>query len=73
MPSQRFKRLGEMMPQTLKDTTLDPDRRRLLRITVPDDARIATELTISDLMGRDASPRFKFIMEHAAEAEALDV
>ena len=70
---QRFKGLGEMMPQTLKETTLDPDRRRLLRITVPDDARVATELTISDLMGRDAAPRFQFIMEHAAEAEALDV
>ncbi len=70
---QRFKGLGEMMPKTLKETTLDPEKRRLLQISIPDDARIATEMTISDLMGRDAAPRYTFITQHAAEAEALDV
>ena len=70
---QRFKGLGEMMPETLRETTLDPKRRRLLRVTIPDDARIETETTISDLMGKDAAPRFDLIMNHADEVEELDV
>ncbi len=70
---QRFKGLGEMMPKTLHETTLDPDKRRLLQVSIPDDARVATEMTISDLMGKDAAPRFQFIMDHAAEVEELDV
>ncbi|MEM9665113.1 MAG: DNA topoisomerase IV subunit B [Bacteroidota bacterium] len=70
---QRFKGLGEMMPKTLKDTTLDPDKRRLLQVSIPDAERLATERTITDLMGRDTSARFTFIMEHAAEVDDLDV
>ncbi|MGI9174026.1 MAG: DNA gyrase/topoisomerase IV subunit B [Rhodothermales bacterium] len=70
---QRFKGLGEMMPQTLKATTLDPAKRRLLQVTIPDAERMAIERTISDLMGKDASARFDFIMGHAAEVEELDV
>ena len=70
---QRFKGLGEMMPATLHETTLDPDKRRLLKVAIPDDARVATELAISDLMGKDAAPRFEFIMAHAAEVDDLDV
>ncbi len=70
---QRFKGLGEMMPATLRDTTLDPERRRLLKVDIPDSHRVATERTISDLMGKDASARFEFIMSHAAEADNLDV
>ncbi|MEL6771607.1 MAG: DNA topoisomerase IV subunit B [Bacteroidota bacterium] len=70
---QRFKGLGEMMPKTLHETTLDPERRRLLRVTIPDDAKLATENTITDLMGKDAAPRFQFIMGHADEVEELDV
>ncbi len=67
----RFKGLGEMMPQTLKDTTLDPKSRQLIRIGIRDE--IATDRTISDLMGKDAASRYQFIMERAAEAEALDI
>jgi DNA gyrase subunit B/topoisomerase-4 subunit B len=70
---QRFKGLGEMMPTTLKETTLSPDTRRLLKVTIPDNARLATEQTITELMGRDTTARFNFIMEHAAEADELDV
>ena len=69
----RFKGLGEMMPDTLKETTLDPKRRRLLQVAIPDTARLETEQTISDLMGKDAAPRFEFIMANAAEVEELDV
>jgi len=68
---QRFKGLGEMMPKTLKETTLDPARRRLLKITIPEKTR--AETTISGLMGRDASVRYRFIMENAYLAEDLDV
>jgi DNA gyrase subunit B/topoisomerase-4 subunit B len=62
-----------MMPKTLKETTLDPDRRRLLRVTIPETERFLTEKTITELMGKDAQARYAFIMEHAAEVEDLDV
>ena len=68
---QRFKGLGEMMPQTLKETTLDPARRRILQVTIPEKTR--AETTIAGLMGRDSSVRYRFIMENARKAEDLDV
>ncbi len=67
----RFKGLGEMMPKILWDTTLNPKTRRLLRVEVAD--QIRTDRVITDLMGRDASARFRFIMNHAEDADALDV
>ena len=70
---QRFKGLGEMMPATLRETTLDPEKRMLLQVRIDEAERLDTERTISDLMGKDASARFRFIMEHAADADALDV
>jgi DNA gyrase subunit B/topoisomerase-4 subunit B len=70
---QRFKGLGEMMPKTLKETTLNPQTRRLLEVTIPDTERFQTEETISELMGRDTSARFEFIMNHAGDVDDLDV
>jgi len=67
----RFKGLGEMMPKVLWETTLNPRTRRLLRVEVSD--QIITDRVINELMGRDASARFRFIMERADEAEELDV
>jgi DNA gyrase subunit B/topoisomerase-4 subunit B len=67
----RFKGLGEMTPKMLFETTLDPVRRRLLRVTIPDYEK--ADRTICDLMGESTSSRFKFIMERAREANALDV
>jgi len=67
----RFKGLGEMMPKVLWDTTLNPKTRRLLRVSIAD--QISTDRVISDLMGRDASARFQFIMDRAERADALDV
>ncbi|MBX3274476.1 MAG: type IIA DNA topoisomerase subunit B [Sandaracinaceae bacterium] len=69
----RFKGLGEMNPDELKETTMDPKRRRALRVIVDDP--LATDQTLDALMGKDPAPRFTFIMEHAprAEAEELDV
>ncbi len=68
---QRFKGLGEMMPATLRDTTLDPKKRQLVQVTIQDE--LAADRTMSDLMGRDASTRYSFIMERAAEADELDI
>lgn len=70
---QRFKGLGEMMSKTLKETTLDPENRHLLRVQIRDSDRVATESLISNLMGKNAAARYDFIMEFAAEAEDLDV
>jgi DNA gyrase subunit B/topoisomerase-4 subunit B len=67
----RFKGLGEMMPKILWETTLNPKTRRLLRVEVSD--QIVTDRVINELMGKDASARFRFIMERADEAEELDV
>jgi DNA gyrase subunit B len=67
----RFKGLGEMMPKVLWETTLNPKTRRLLRVDIAD--QIVTDRVINELMGKDASARFRFIMERAEEAEELDV
>ena len=67
----RFKGLGEMMPKTLWDTTLNPETRRLLRVAIDD--QLETDRVVSDLMGRDASARFRFIMERAEEAQEIDI
>ncbi len=67
----RFKGLGEMMPKVLWETTLNPRTRRLLRVEVTD--QIVTDRVINELMGKDASARFRFIMDRAEEAEELDV
>ena len=70
---QRFKGLGEMMPVTLRATTLDPARRRLLRVEIPEGEKVETDRTITGLMGKDVSVRYRFIMENAATVEDLDV
>jgi DNA gyrase subunit B/topoisomerase-4 subunit B len=67
----RFKGLGEMNPGTLKETTLDPARRALLKVLIRDEAR--TEQAIQTLMGREVAPRFEFIMERAPRVEEIDV
>ena len=67
----RFKGLGEMMPKVLWETTLNPRTRRLLRVAIAD--HILTDRVINELMGKDASARFKFIMERAEQAEELDI
>ncbi|NND72784.1 MAG: type IIA DNA topoisomerase subunit B [Rhodothermales bacterium] len=70
---QRFKGLGEMMPKTLNETTLNPETRRLLQVTIPADRKLVTETTMQELMGKDSAPRFDFIMSNATEVEELDV
>ena len=67
----RFKGLGEMMPKVLWETTLNPRTRRLLRVDIAD--QIVTDRVINELMGKDPSARFRFIMERAEDAQELDV
>ena len=69
----RFKGLGEMTADELKETTLDKTRRRALRVTVGKE--LEADQVLNELMGKDAAPRYAFIMEHApkADAAALDV
>ncbi|MFC1641426.1 type IIA DNA topoisomerase subunit B [Myxococcota bacterium] len=67
----RFKGLGEMPAKVLWDTTLNPATRRMLRVRIAD--ALETDRIVSDLMGKDPSARFHFIMDRAEEAEELDV
>jgi DNA gyrase/topoisomerase IV subunit B len=67
----RFKGPGEMMPKVLWETTLNPKTRRLLRVEISD--QIVTDRVINELMGKDPSARFRFIMDRAEQAEELDV
>jgi DNA gyrase subunit B/topoisomerase-4 subunit B len=67
----RFKGLGEMMPKVLWETTLSPKTRRLQRVEIAD--QLVTDRVINELMGKDASARFRFIMERAEDAQELDV
>ena len=61
----RFKGLGEMMPAQLKETTMLPGNRTLLRVVIHEDEREVTQKTITDLMGNKPELRFEFIREKA--------
>jgi DNA gyrase subunit B len=67
----RFKGLGEMSAQQLRQTTLDPKTRTLLKVLVTDE--IVTDRVIKELMGKDPSARFRFVTESAHAADAVDV
>ncbi|MEM8650551.1 MAG: DNA topoisomerase IV subunit B [Pseudomonadota bacterium] len=71
----RFKGLGEMMPQQLKETTMDPRKRSLLRVEIPELAENTTKETVEQLMGNKPEARFQFIQENAefAEEDLLDL
>ncbi len=71
----RFKGLGEMMPAQLKETTMDPAKRTLLRVVLATDEREETAISVERLMGTKADARFAFITERAefANDDMLDV
>ena len=68
---QRFKGLGEMMPEQLWSTTMDPVRRTLLQVTV-NDAALADQ-TLSILMGDAVAPRRNFITSQAENLQIVDL
>ena len=71
----RFKGLGEMLPAQLKETTMDPRKRLLLRVSLQDVQRAATAKTVEQLMGNKPEERFNFISERAefVAEEGLDI
>jgi DNA gyrase subunit B len=68
---QRFKGLGEMNPEQLFETTMDPAKRVLARVSIED--AVDADLVFSMLMGEEVEPRRKFIEDHADEVENLDL
>jgi topoisomerase IV subunit B len=69
----RFKGLGEMRAEQLKETTMDPRKRTLLRVEVAEDTATETKTVVDDLMGTRPDARFRFIQERAAFVEELDI
>ncbi|RLB42325.1 MAG: DNA topoisomerase IV subunit B [Deltaproteobacteria bacterium] len=67
----RFKGLGEMTAAELRETTLDKNRRRALRVVV--EGELEADRVFSELMGKDPAARYRFIMEEAPQAEAVEL
>ncbi|RVJ48156.1 DNA topoisomerase IV subunit B [Sinorhizobium meliloti] len=69
----RFKGLGEMLPAQLKETTMDPAKRTLLKVEIDDVDFEGTRDAVDSLMGTKAEARFRFIQERAVFADNLDI
>ena len=69
----RFKGLGEMLPAQLKETTMDPKKRTLLKVAIDVTDPQSTRDAVDNLMGTKPEARFRFIQEHAAFADNLDI
>ena len=70
---QRFKGLGEMDAKDLKDTTMNPETRKLIRVSIHDEVPGETGDLVERLMGKKPELRFQYISENARFVEELDV
>ena len=60
-----------MSPEQLRETTMDPRTRGLEKVVIADE--LETDRVVNDLMGKDASARYRFVMERAGEADDVDI
>ena len=73
MDISRFKGLGEMMPAQLKETTMSPENRVLLKVEINKVDKRKTEKSVEALMGKKPELRFKFIQENSKKVAAENV
>jgi DNA gyrase/topoisomerase IV subunit B len=68
-----FKGLGEMNPDTLYETTMDPVTRKLVQLTIPDGEELSTAITLHDLLGKDSDARTPYIEHHCVSPKDISV